>query len=100
MKLALAVSAPASRSAASAPPRPAGGHCLAWDKKVRSPRTTPTTARRDPSHRETPSVASSWRSARTLLSPASAASFSPPRQLHPRYELYRDPWQTAFADLP
>src|ERR1700758_751006 len=77
--------ASAHRSAASARPRPGGGHCRLWDRTARSARTAPATAPPVPSRPEIPPAASSWRSVQTPPPPASSAS-SPPtyaRQFHP-----------------
>src|SRR5215831_8785619 len=58
---------------------------------ARSARTAPTTAQPAPSRPETLPAASSWRSAQTPLSPASAASSPQPLRTHPPHQiLYHD----------
>src|SRR5438067_5060194 len=61
----IGTTAAGNRYAASARPRPAGGHCPAWDRIARSARTAPTTAQCAPSRQEILPAASFWRSAQT-----------------------------------
>src|SRR5262249_42712711 len=81
-----------SKCAASARPRPVGGHCPASDKTARSARTAPTMAQPVPSRPETPPPASSWRNAQTPPSPASTAS-SPTQCSYPPHCIIHSHWR-------
>src|SRR5262249_50067974 len=89
-----------TRCAASARPRPAGGHCPASDRTAQSARTASATAQPAPSRQEIPLGASSSRSAQIPRSPASTASSPNPMQQSTPPHIIPRSLQLAFAEVP